>query len=167
MKVLRKSDVPWIYWTAAAWGSAINLGKDRPDLTADIEVVKALIARGLELDETYDQGALHEAMILMESLPKAMGGSPERAHQHLIRAIDLSHGERISPYVTYAQSVSVAAQNRREFRQLLEKALELDPDQHPKRRLETLLIQRKARTLLARQDELFLDSDTTSVEESR
>jgi predicted anti-sigma-YlaC factor YlaD len=167
VRVLDKKDVPWIYWTAAAWGSAINMGKDRPDLTADIEVVKTLIQRGLELDETYDDGALHEAMILMEALPPAMGGSPERAQHHFVRAIDLSHGQRSSPYVTYAQSVSVATQNRKEFRQLLDKALAIDPDKNPKRRLETLIIQSKARTLLARQNELFLDADTTSVEEHR
>jgi len=69
--------------------------------------------------------------------------------------------------VTYAQSVSVATQNQKEFRQLLEKALEIDPNKNPRRRLETLILQSKARTLLARQNELFLDSDTTSVEESR
>ncbi|HET9328242.1 MAG TPA: TRAP transporter TatT component family protein [Candidatus Eisenbacteria bacterium] len=167
VRVLKKQDVPWIYWTAASWGSAINLGKDRPELTADIEVVKALIQRGLELDETYEEGALHEAMILMEALPPAMGGSPERAQRHFVRAVDLSRGQRSSPYVTFAQSVSVASQNRKEFRQLLEKALDIDPDKNPKRRLETLILQSKARTLLARQDELFLESDTTSAEESR
>jgi len=167
VKVLKKQDVPWIYWTAAAWGSAINVGKDRPELTSDIEVVKALIQRGLELDETYEEGALHEAMILMEALPPAMGGSPERAQEHFRRAVDLSHGQKSSPYVTYAQSVSVAKQNSKEFHQLLEKALEIDPDKNPSHRLETLIIQRKARTLLARQNELFLDSDTTSVEEHR
>jgi len=69
--------------------------------------------------------------------------------------------------VTYAQSVSVANQNRREFRQLLEKALAIDPDKNPSRRLETLLLQSKARTLLARQDDLFLEPDSTHTEESR
>jgi predicted anti-sigma-YlaC factor YlaD len=167
VRILTRKDVPWIYWTAAAWGSAINVGKDRPDLTADIEVVKALIARGLELDEGYDEGALHEAMIVMEALPPAMGGSPERAQAHYVRAVDLSHGQRATPYVTFAQSVSVARQNRREFRQLLQKALDIDPDKNPSRRLETLLIQRKARMLLSREGDLFLDSDSTSVEDSR
>ena len=167
VRSLRREDVPLIFWTAAAWGSAINLGKDRPDLVADIEVVKALISRGLELDEGYQRGALHEAMIVMESLPPAMGGSPERARQHFRRAVELSHGERPAPYVTLAQSVSVAAQNRREFHELLEKALAVDPEKNPNNRLETLLIQRRARTLLARQDDLFLEPDTTTVEEPR
>src|SRR5262245_8419817 len=63
VRSLRKEDVPLIFWTAAAWGSAINLGKDRPDLVADIASVRALISRGLELDETYERGALHEGMM--------------------------------------------------------------------------------------------------------
>lgn len=170
VRALRREDVPLIYWTAAAWGSAINLGKDRPDLTADIAVVKALIQRGLELDEGFDGGALHEAMIVMESLPPAMGGSPERARRHFGRAVELSRGERPGPYVTLAQNVSVAAQDRREFRELLDRALAVDPEKNPSNRLATLLIQRKARNLLARQDELFFESDetdTTRVEDPR
>jgi predicted anti-sigma-YlaC factor YlaD len=167
LRGLKRDDLPLIYWTAAAWGSAINLGKDRPDLTADIAVVKALIERGLALDETYDHGALHAAMIVMESLPPAMGGSPQRAHQHFKRAVELSGGLTPVPYVTLAQSVSVAAQNRAEFRDLLDKAIAIDPERDPHERLQTLLLQRKARSLLAREDELFLEPDTTHAEAPR
>jgi predicted anti-sigma-YlaC factor YlaD len=167
LRVLKREDLALIYWTAAAWGSAINLGKDRPELTADIAVVKALIERGLALDETYDHGALHAAMIVMESLPPAMGGSPQRAHQHFKRAVELSGGVTPVPYVTLAQSVSVAAQNRAEFRDLLDKAIAIDPDRDPHERLQTLLLQRKARSLLAREDDLFLEPDTTHAEAPR
>lgn len=166
-RVLTSKEVPWIFWTAASWGSAINLGKDRPDLAADIDAVKALIARGLALDERYDRGAFHEAMIVMESLPPAMGGSPERARQHFDRAVALSQGTKPGPYVTLAQSVAVASQNRREFRELLGKALAVDPEKSPSDRLQTLLLQSKARALLAREDELFLDADTTATEKSK
>jgi tetratricopeptide (TPR) repeat protein len=164
---LTAKEVPLIFWTAASWGSAINLGKDRPDLAADIDAVKALITRGLALDERYERGAFHEAMILMESLPPAMGGSPERARQHFERAVALSQGTKPGPFVTLAQSVSVASQNRREFRELLAKALAVDPEKNPSDRLQTLLLQSKARALLAREDELFLDADTTSTEKSK
>jgi predicted anti-sigma-YlaC factor YlaD len=164
---LRREDVPLIYWTAAAWGSAINLGKDRPDLTADIGVVKVLIERGLALDEGFDEGALHQAMIVMESLPPAMGGSPERARHHFQRAVELSRGLDPGPYVMLAQSVAVSEQNRAEFKGLLEKALAIDPERHPQTRLSTLLLQRKARSLLDHQDDLFLEPDTTHVEEHR
>lgn len=30
-----KRDVPFLYWTAAAWGSAISVSKESPDLVAD------------------------------------------------------------------------------------------------------------------------------------
>ena len=164
---LRKDEVPMLFWTAAAWGSAINLGKDRPELTADIEVVRALVRRGLKLDERYEGGALHQAMIVLESLPPAMGGSPERARLHFKRAVELSHGDDPTPFVTLAQSVSVAAQDRAEFRDLLGKAVAIDPDKIPKQRLATLLLQRKARALLEREDELFFAPDSTATEEHR
>ncbi len=154
---LQKRDLPMLYWVAAAWGSAINLGKDRPELMADLEAVRALLARGITLDESYDRGALHEAFIVLEALPAAMGGSVERARVHFDRAIALSEGRRASPYVTMAQAVSVSTQNRGEFDELLHKALEVDPNQEPSQRLATILLQRKARMLLERTDELFLE----------
>lgn len=154
---IRKEELPMLYWTAAAWGSAINLGKDRAELLADLGAVKALMTRGLTLDETYDRGAFHEAMILLDALPKDMGGSPERAREHFTRAIALSSGRKASPYVTLAQSVSVLTQNRKEFRELLEKALAVDPNADPNMRLATLVVQQQARDLLKREDDLFLE----------
>jgi tetratricopeptide (TPR) repeat protein len=153
-----KKELPMLYWTAAAWGSAINLGKDRAELLADLGAVRALMERGLKLDETYDGGAFHEAMILLEALPKDMGGSPDRAREHFRRAVELSHGHKASPYVTLAQSVSVLEQNRSEFHELLEKALAVDPNIEVNQRLATLVVQQQARDLLKREDDLFLES---------
>jgi predicted anti-sigma-YlaC factor YlaD len=160
-------DVPMLYWTAAAWGSAISLGKDRADLLADLPAVRALVERGLVLDEGYDGGAIHEAMIILEALPPAMGGSPDSARLHFERAVALSKGARASPYVTMAQSVSVLTQNRAEFDRLLHQALAVDPDRDPTQRLATLVLQRRARMLLQREDDLFLEPDTTKSEEHR
>lgn len=157
---VRAKDVPLLYWTAAAWGSAISLGKDQPALVADLGAVMALVRRALELDESFDGGSLHEAMIVLEALPPAMGGSAARAREHYRRAVELSRGGKAGPYVTLAQSVSVMTQDRAEFRRLLHKALEVDPDRDPRQRLATIVLQRWARSLLAREDELFLEPDT-------
>jgi predicted anti-sigma-YlaC factor YlaD len=51
----------------------------------------------------------------------------------------------------------VANQNRAEFKSLLEKALAIDADAHPSDRLANLVAQRRARWLLSRIDELFLE----------
>ena len=168
---LERRDVPMLYWTAAAWGSGIALGKDHPELLADLPAIRALIERGLALDEGYESGAMHEVMIVLEALPEAMGGSVARARSHFDRAVALGKDESASPYVTLAQSVSVLTQNRAEFRTLLEKALTYDPDRHPATRLATVVLQRKARALLDHEDEFFLDDaaapDSTSSQENR
>lgn len=165
--VLRKEELPMIYWTAAAWGSAISLGKDQPAMLADLPAVTALMQRGLALDERWDGGALHEAMIILEARPAAMGGSVERARSHFERAVALSNGTKPGPYVTMAQNVSVMTQNRHEFVDLLHKALAIDPDREPSQRLVTLVIQQKARDLLSRTDELFLEADSLHSEGTR
>jgi len=164
---LGKEDLPFAYWTAAAWGSAISLGSDRPELVVDLAAVKALLERALALDESYEQGALHEAMIVLESLPPAMGGSVERARAHFKRAIELSQGVRAGPYVTLASTVSVQTQDRAEFERLLRQALEVDPNRVPDQRLANLVIQQKARYLLAHEDDWFLDTGSPSDEDKK
>ncbi len=156
---LTEPEIDLIYWTGAAWGSAISLGKDRPDLVADVPAVVALMKRGLELDEGHGDGAIHEVMVTLESLPAYMGGSLERAQQHYERAIELSGGQRASAYVTLAESVAVANQDARSFERLLEQALDVDVDAVPAVRLQNIIVQRRARWLLGRTDELFLEMD--------
>jgi tetratricopeptide (TPR) repeat protein len=149
---------PLLYWTAAAWGSAIALGKDRPELVADFPTVKALMQRALALDENFEGGAIHEAMISFEAVPPEMGGSVERAREHFERAVAISKGAKPGPYVTLAETVAVLKQDHKEFEDLLNRALAIDPERNQSARLVTILMQRKARALLAREDELFLDS---------
>ena len=36
VRVATRKDVPLLYWTAAAWASAITTGKDQPALIADL-----------------------------------------------------------------------------------------------------------------------------------
>jgi len=152
-------DVELLYWTGAAWGSAIALGLDRPALVADLPAVRALFSRALELDRDYDHGSLEEAMISIEAMPELLGGSAERAHEHFERAVALSAGRRAGPFVTWARGVPVARQDRKEFRRSLELALEIDPEASPPDRLANLLAQDRARRLLDRIDELFFEPE--------
>jgi predicted anti-sigma-YlaC factor YlaD len=144
----RQSDVPLLYWTAASWGSAIGLGLDRPDLSIDMPTVRALAERAIALDDTWGKGALHEMFISLDSLPAALGGSPERARQHFKRAVELQRGASPGPYVALALGSSLAAQDRAEFESLLKQALAIDPEKEPSMRLVTLVQQRRARALL-------------------
>ena len=160
VKRFKVKDVPTLFWTAAAWGSAISLGKDQADLLADLPTVRALIDRSAQLDEGFEGGSIHEALILLDALPPALGGSPDRARMHFKRAVELSNGRRASPYLTMAQSVSVMTQNRKEFHDLLEQALTIDPGRDSTQRLPNIIAQRRAKKLLERENEFFLDDES-------
>jgi predicted anti-sigma-YlaC factor YlaD len=148
-------DVPALYWTGASWGAAIAIGLDRPDLVSDVPAVKALMERALTLQEDYNRGAVHAAMVSLEALPAAMGGSTARAREHFRRAVELSDGQDPGPFVTLARSVALPAQDRAEFVSLLDRALAIDSDANPSARLAALIAQKRARHLLLRVDDLF------------
>jgi predicted anti-sigma-YlaC factor YlaD len=149
--------VPLLYWTGAAWGSAISISKDDPELSADLPAVEALERRALALDETYQDGAIHEFFIAYEGARSTVGGSLVAARQHFDRAVALSHGQSASAYVTYAEVVMVAQQDKKGFTDMLEQALKIDPNKTPAERLANVLAQRRAHWLLGRTDELFVD----------
>ncbi len=151
-------DVPFLYWTAAAWGAAIGLGADDPALLAELPVVEAMLRRALSLDETYQAGAIHVALIRVEIAQRGIReGAADRARGHYDRALVLSDGRQASPHVTFAEAVSVAEQNRVEFESMLGLALAIDVDEDPQWRLANLVMQRRARWLLDRTDYVFLD----------
>ena len=161
----KKDDVPMLYWTAAAWGLAISLSKDNPELVADLPIVEALIGRVAQLDETFEGGAVHSFLVAYES--GRPGAGPEalvKAKQHFDRAVELAGGMLGSPYVTYAESVSVTTQNRAEFEDLLNRALAIDVNAKPEWRLANLIAQRRAKWLLGKIDDLFLTTEGETTE---
>ncbi len=152
-------DVPFLYWTAASWSFAIASSSGDPAMLADLPRCEAMMRRALALREDYDAGAIHEYFIAFEGgRPEAMGGSAARARQHFARAMALAGGKKVSPLVTLAETVSVRAQDRREFLELLDRALAFDARREaPEYRQANLAAQRKASWLKGRVDELFLE----------
>jgi predicted anti-sigma-YlaC factor YlaD len=162
---LGREHLELLYWTAAAWGAAISLGMDDPDLLADFPVVQALARRAAELEPDWDDGAIHELLVSVESVPEPMGGSEARAREHFRRAIELSGGRKAAPYVALAGGLAVARQDREEFDTLLAAALAVDPDADPPQRLANLIAQKRARHLVDRADRLFLEDEVVVVPE--
>ena len=164
-KEARAGDVPLLYWTAASWGLAITLSKNEPSLIADQPVVEALIDRALQLNEAFDEGAIHSFLIRYEPVRQGAPGDPlERARKHFERALELSHENQAGPLVSLAESVSIAKQDRQEFQTLLDRALAVDVNAKPAYRLANLVMQRRARWLLSRIDELFLSPEQEQPE---
>ena len=138
-----KEDVPWLYWTAAAWGADIALAPNPVGRVAEVAVVRALLRRAKDLDEAWDDGAIYEAMIPFDGLPPLLGGSAAAARADFDKAIQLSNGKSVFAYVALA----LVTANPAEKRKLLEQALAIDANSLASRRLTNLVAQRYARAL--------------------
>jgi predicted anti-sigma-YlaC factor YlaD len=150
-------DVPLLYWTASAWVLAISNAKDDMSLVAELPVPIAMMERALELDEKWNEGALHEFFVSYDATRSAAeGGGADRVRRHLDRALALSMNKKLGPRVAYAEGVLVQAQDRDTFTRTLEEVLAADPGEVAKYRLANVLAQRRARLLLAHVDDLFL-----------
>jgi hypothetical protein len=149
------ADVPVLYWTAVAWGGKLSLADNQLELIGRLVKIRQLLTRALELDDNWEFGALHEAMIAVEGLPALAGGSPVRARTHFDRAVALSGSQSAFAYVTMATSVAQPAKNRVEFERLLRAALAIDVSKQPSLRLVNLIAQKRARFLLSQVDRLF------------
>jgi predicted anti-sigma-YlaC factor YlaD len=157
---LRAEDVPVMYWMAAPWALAITLSKDDPETVADLPVVETLIDRAIELDESFDGGALHSFLVSYEMNRPGIRKeeAQERAKRHFERAVELSHNQVAGPFVAYAESISIPTENLVEFNTLIDRALAVDVDARPEWRLQNVLAQRRALWLRSRVGDLFLEA---------
>jgi hypothetical protein len=154
---MTKDDVPALYWTAASWALAIASAKDQPELLADFPLVEKVARRALELDPTWNGGALHEFFISFEAA--SPNGSRDRARKHFDEAVALSGGTKVGPYVSLAEGVSVKEQKAAEFRDLIARALAVDVEARPEYRLANTIMQRRAKRLSASSEDLFFEPE--------
>jgi predicted anti-sigma-YlaC factor YlaD len=158
---LKKADTALVYWTAAATLSAYSLAPlTNVALGLRIPALMALVERVYELDPGFNNGALDDFLVLVYgSLPDFLGGDAAKAVKHYALAVEKSGGASAGPHVSYAQAVAVPAQDYETFQECLEKALAVDVDAYPSKRLENILAQRKARYLLDNAILFFADID--------
>ena len=144
LKSTTVADVPWLYWTAASWGAELSLASNQLARITELASVRALLNRARTLDDRWDSGAIHEALIPFDGLPAMLGGSPAAARADFDRAIELSGGKSVFAYVALASTIADPAEKKK----LLEAAVAIDAASLTSRRLTNLIAQRYARALL-------------------
>jgi predicted anti-sigma-YlaC factor YlaD len=149
-------DVPALYWSAAALALAISQSRNEPALLARLPEVEAMLQRAIDLDESWNAGALHELAINLSAASMNPPPQPTELENHYRRGVELSGGHRASLHVTYAETVTVPRQERDRFVELMQLALAVDVDAVPKERLLNVIAKRRAEWLLGRIDDLFL-----------
>jgi len=158
LKTVNEENVPALYWTAAAWASALSMDKSDMTLVGDLPLIEAMMQRALELDESWNNGTLHEFFIVFAaSKPKAAANGYSVSKEHFERAMELNKSKSISPLVSLAESVAIPQQNRDKYNLLLKQALDFDVDKFPERRLENIIAQRRASRLLKNVDQYFIE----------
>ncbi len=177
-----QDDIPYLYWAASGMLGEFTCDPFDFSLGSGLYKPVAFLYRALEIDETYDNGALHDLLIMINaSLPEALmykkieGAISETAdytagyygelnlltpsdksRYHFERAVEIAGGRSSSPYLSLATTVSVNEQNYEEFQSLLNTALEIDPELIPEMRLAGVIYRDKAQWLLDHASNFFL-----------
>jgi predicted anti-sigma-YlaC factor YlaD len=151
-----KDDVPGLFWAGMPLAAGVNVSRDDVMMIARLPHAKALVARALELDETYYHAGAHMIFgSLLGSMGQMLGGNPKKSKMHFDRALDLTKRRFLLVQTMYAKTLAVQLQDRELFKKLLDEVLEAKLEIFPEQKLANVAAKRRARLLLARIDELF------------
>ncbi|MGE0788696.1 MAG: TRAP transporter TatT component family protein [Sandaracinaceae bacterium] len=151
----RPEDVPLLFWTGYAWGSAVNAGRDDPEMILTLPTARALVERAVQLDESYfNYSGLTFLAVVDASLPEALGGNPDRARQGFERVLELTDRHFFTVQHSYARTYAVQTQNRDLYIHLLREVVD-GGDPEPSARLANRIARRRAIRWLRRTDQFF------------
>jgi hypothetical protein len=141
------------YWTAAAWGAAIALSADHPDIVADLPLAARLAELAAEADPGFGDGAL--ASLVANFAAATPGKGLPHALRWFDRAIELGASRSVGAYVAKAEGYALPRGDRAQFEALIDQALAVPADPDSPLALANEVMRRRAQWLLARIDELF------------
>lgn len=152
---LKPGDVPTLYQAGVAWASWIQAHGSDWSAVAELGKVKYLMARLIELDESWQAGGPHLYMGALQTiLPAAMGGKPEEGRRHFERAIEISNGRYLMTKVVYAEQYARLTFDQSLHDRLLNEVIKADPIEEGMT-LVNKVAQRRAQELLAGSDDYF------------
>jgi hypothetical protein len=150
-----RTDAPILMWTGYAWGSAINVARDDPELLIDLATARILVERAVELDEPYfEHGGVTFLAAMAAAAPETSGGDPERGRELFERALTGTNRTFFPIHVQYAGTYAVTTGNRALYIRLLREVID-GGDPRAEVRLANRLARRRAIRMLQRVDEIF------------
>ena len=156
LKFIEKKHVPALFWTVFAWGNIINLQQDDPERLAELPKVDLIMENIIKLDERYFFGGPHLFYgVYYGGRPETLGGDPEMAKKHFLRAIDISQGKYLMTRFLLAKYYAVRVQDRTLFEQTLKEIISAPADIFPEQGLVNQLAKRHAVRWLDYADDIF------------
>ena len=153
---VKRSEIPYLFWSAACWGTWIRLNLNSMEAQAQLPRVEMMMKRALELDESFYYGGPHLFMgIWYASRPKIAGGNLETAQYHFQKAMEIGQNKFLMTKVYYAQLYARKKFDRDLFVATLNEVLQSPADIEPDLTLTNTVAQRKAEELLRTADDYF------------
>ncbi len=155
LEAVTEKDIGPLYSYAVSWLSHLDATSEDWTAVAELPWVEAVLQRALALDETYENGAVHGYLGILNALrPPAHGGKPAVAREHFERAIELTGGRDLSIKVEYARRYARLVFDQELHDRLLTEVLGAPADA-PRMTLFNVLAKQEAQTLLASSREYF------------
>lgn len=152
---MQLASVPVFYQLGVAWTGWIQANSDDWAAIGQLDRVKILLTRVIELDENYADGNGHLYLGGLETLlPAGMGGHPEKGKRHFERAIAIADGRYLMAKVIYAERYARLVFDKNLHDRLLGEVLAANPNV-PGMTLTNVVAQQRAAALLTESDEYF------------
>lgn len=149
-------DIPYLYWLAAAYGGAISSSRGKAKWIIQLPIVGYLLETALEIDPSWNYGALHSAMISYSmARTDLQGNNIKEARLNFRKSMRYSRRNDGGAIVSFAENVCVEEQNRDEFEKLLNVVIEMDVNKNKELKLGNVIARDRANWLFSRTDELF------------
>ncbi|RKU38902.1 hypothetical protein C6496_05225 [Candidatus Poribacteria bacterium] len=156
LQKLDKKQVEPLFWAAYAVARGISLQKDDPMQVIDLARVELMMARILELDETFYFGSAHlfYAVYYGDRAP-TIGGDPEKAKEHIERVDEINDGKFLMSKFYLARYYAYPKQDAELYKRSLQEVLDAPSDVYPGEEAATALAKSRAKRWLDQIDMLF------------
>ena len=152
-------DMNDIYWLAASIGGCISSSRGDPFELINLPNVGRLLRTGIDIDPEWANGSFHSAMMSFTTTRSDLNETMLRdsVDFYFNKATIYSNGKDAGPYLTYAESIHKPFQERKDFIDKLNYVINMENKPSNEFELTNLLAKSRAKWLLARTDEYFLE----------
>ena len=152
-------DMNDIYWLAASIGGCISSSRGNPFELINLPNVGRLLRTGIDINPEWENGSFYSAMMSFTTTRSDLNEVMLRdsVDYYFDKAILFSNGKDAGPYLTYAESIHKPFQERKNFVDKLNYVINMENKPNNEFELTNLLAKSRAKWLLARTDEYFLE----------
>lgn len=138
----KEQDVPALFWTGYAWLAKTNVAKEDPAVVADLFIGAAMMARAVELDETYMYGSGHVALGAYHA--RTAMAELDESKKHFERALQINGGKHLMTQLNYAIKYHCMKGDKASYEKTLTGVIDAG-DLLPEQRLQNTIAKRRAK----------------------